>query len=328
VRDNIAAFGGDPGNITLFGQSGGGLKISTLLAMPAAKGLFHKGIIQSGSQPHAFTAAETQRVAAEFVKAMGLGRDLSSLKTAPIGQLMAAEAVARGKVMRFPLAGQKLWSTVGWAPSIDGSSLPRDAFDGPPAVDAALLIGSTRHEFNPAVFMPAQAGMTENDLLRSLNRAYGERAGGILALFRERHPTEPPAALSAIISSAGFNRVNAVTQAQMAAKAGGAAYLYRFDWLTPVLDGRAGAYHCSELPLVFHNAQLCATSTGGGPRAERMANLMADTWIAFARTGKPGHAGLPAWPKVTADAAPTMALDDRPALADDDAVERAAVAGV
>jgi para-nitrobenzyl esterase len=328
VRDNIAAFGGDPGNVTLFGQSGGGLKISTLMAMPAAKGLFHKGIIQSGSQPHAFTAAETQTVAAEFVKAMGLGRDLTPLKTAPIAQMMAAEAVARGKVMRFPLTGQKLWTTVGWAPSIDGSSLPRDAFDGPPAVEAALLIGSTRHEFNPAVFLPAQAGMTEDDLLKSLRRAYGERAGGILALFRERHPTEPPAALSAIISSAGFNRANAVAQAQLAAKAGTTAYLYRFDWLTPVLDGRAGAYHCSELPLVFHNAQLCATSTGGGPRAERMADLMADTWIAFARTGKPGHAGLPAWPRVTADTAPTMALDDRPRLADDDAAERAAVTGV
>jgi para-nitrobenzyl esterase len=253
VRDNISAFGGDPGNVTLFGQSGGGLKISVLMAMPAAKGLFHKAIVQSGSQPHVFKAADTERVAMEFIKAMGLsGRDLSALKTAPIDQLMAAEATARAKIMRFPLAGQKLWTTVGWAPSIDGRSIPRDPFDGPPAVDASLLIGSTRHEFNPAVFMPAQAEMTEADLGRNLARTYGDRAAQIHGLFRARHPDEPPAALSAIISSAGFNRANAVEQASLAASRGGRAYLYLFDWRTPVLDNRPGAYHCSELPLVFH----------------------------------------------------------------------------
>jgi para-nitrobenzyl esterase len=330
VRDNISAFGGDPGNVTLFGQSGGGLKISVLMAMPAAKGLFHKAIVQSGSQPHVFKAADTERVAMEFIKAMGLsGRDLSALKTAPIDQLMAAEATARAKIMRFPLAGQKLWTTVGWAPSIDGRSIPRDPFDGPPAVDASLLIGSTRHEFNPAVFMPAQAEMTEADLGRNLARTYGDRAAQIHGLFRARHPDEPPAALSAIISSAGFNRANAVEQASLAASRGGRAYLYLFDWRTPVLDNRPGAYHCSELPLVFHNAQRCATSTGGGARAEHMADLMADTWIAFARSGDPSHPGLPAWPAVTTRSAPTMILNDTSRLAvDEDAVELAAVAGV
>ncbi|CAN5298856.1 carboxylesterase/lipase family protein [soil metagenome] len=328
VRDNITAFGGDPGNVTLFGQSGGGLKISALMGMPAARGLFHKGIVQSGSQPRMFKAVDAERVAAAFIKAMGVdGRDLSILKTAPIGQLMAAEAVARGKMLRFPLAGQNLWTTVGWAPSIDGSSLPRDPFDGPPAVDATLLIGSTRHEFNPAVFIPAQADMSENDLAETLRRSHGDRADGVLRLFRARYPQEPPAALSAIISSAGFNRANAVEQARLATAQGGQAYLYLFDWRTPVLDGRPGAYHCSELPLVFHNAQLCATSTGGGPRAEHMADVMADTWIAFARTGKPGHAALPAWPAVTAGAAPTMVLGDTSHLAiDADAAELAAVA--
>ncbi|WP_421738092.1 carboxylesterase/lipase family protein [Caulobacter sp.] len=329
VRDNITAFGGDPGNVTLFGQSGGGLKISVLMAMPAARGLFHKGIVQSGSQPHVFKAADTERVAAEFLKAMGIsGRDLSVLKTAPIEQLMAAEAVARAKIMRFPLSGQALWTTVGWAPSIDGTSIPRDTHDGPPVVDAALLIGSTQHEFNPAVFMPKLAPATDADLLAALTRSYGGRADSILKLFRERHPYEAPARLSAIISSAGFNRANAVEQAQLHARAGGQAWLYRFDWQTPVLDATPGAYHCAEIPLVFHNAQLCATSTGGGPRAETMADLMADTWIAFARHGKPTHAALPAWPAVTPTTAPTMALDDRSRLADDDSVERAAVAGV
>jgi para-nitrobenzyl esterase len=329
VRDNITAFGGDPGNVTLFGQSGGGLKISVLMAMPAARGLFHKGIVQSGSQPHVFKASDTERVAAEFLNAMGIsGRDLSALKTAPIEQLMAAEAVARARIMRFPLAGQALWTTVGWAPSIDGTSIPRDTHDGPPVVDAALLIGSTQHEFNPAVFMPRMAPATDADVLAALTRSYGGRADGILNLFRARHPEEAPARLSAIISSAGFNRANAVEQAQLHARAGGQAWLYRFDWQTPVLDATPGAYHCAEIPLVFHNAQLCATSTGGGSRAETMADLMADTWITFARNGKPNHAALPAWPAVTPTKAPTMALNDRSRLADDDAVERAAVAGV
>jgi para-nitrobenzyl esterase len=330
VRDNISGFGGDPDDVTLFGQSGGGLKISVLLAMPAAKGLFHKAIIQSGSQPRMFRASDTERVAAEFVRAMGLsGRDLSALKTAPVEQLMAAEATARSKMMRFPLAGQKLWTTVGWAPSIDGASLPRDPFDGLPAVTVPLLIGSTRHEFNPAVFLPDQAGMTEVELSANLRRIYGDRADGVLRLFRARHRNESPAALSAIISSAGFNRANAVEQARLAAARGGRAYVYLFDWRTPMLDGRPGAYHCSELPLVFHNAQLCATATGGGPDAERMADLMADTWIAFARNGAPGHAGLPAWTPATATSIPTMVLGDVPRLEiDADAAELAAVAGI
>lgn len=317
VRDNIAAFGGDAGNVLLFGHSGGGLKITHLSGMPSARGLFHKAVVQSGSQVEVFDETFTEGLAQRALEALSVAPgDISALQSVPVEALqMASQASLRAW---HAMAGAgNIWRMVGWAPRIEASSVPWHPYSREGAAvsrDIALMAGSTLHEFNPALFNPAMEDMTREALTSSLAALYSEPET-IVSLAEKLYPGQKPVALSAIISAAAFNRTNVVRQCQAKAALGGAgAYLYQFAWETPVLDATPRAYHGAELPFVFANSAREVQATGDVGLAGPIEAQLCDAWTAFAHTGRPHHTGLPKWDAVAPVAAPTMVFDTEPGL--------------
>ncbi|MBT0670039.1 carboxylesterase/lipase family protein [Novosphingobium profundi] len=314
VQGNIAAFGGDPGNVTIFGQSGGGLKVTTLCAMPRARGLFHKAIAQSGCESQVFARSMTEPLARGLLDQLGLAPgEVRKLQAVPIAQLQAAASAAQGAW--FARARPRdIWHLVGWAPVRDGALIPTDPYSEEGralSADVPLMVGSTRHEFSLTTFALEAAQRSWADLRADLVPAFRD-PDALIAAFRAAYPQETPVALQSMISAASFNRFNALQQARDQAAAGRApAFLYRFDWRTPIFGGLPGAYHCSELPLVFDSIEAVPEATGTGARARAMAARAADAWIAFARHGDPSHPGIGRWPALAAGGAATMVFDDR-----------------
>lgn len=319
VRDNIAAFGGDPGNVTIFGQSGGGAKVSTLLAMPAAKGLFHKAIVQSGSGLRMVQPETSARLAAAVLAELGLNRNhLDQLHRLPVAALIAAGQAAMRKLGGGGMAGYRVFQAkadrAGWGPTVDGKILPRHPFD-PQAPEIAdnipMLIGTTLNEFVSGINNPSSDSLTEAELAGRVREMYGERAEKIVAAYRKANPTAKPFDLFSFISSVQ-TRHNAVTQSDLkAARKGAPVYQYLFTWQTPVLDGRPRAFHCAELAFCFDNIDRCLNMTGGGPEARALAARTSGAWIAFARSGNPNHPGLPKWPAYSAERGEVMILDNK-----------------
>lgn len=331
VRDNVAAFGGDPGNVTVFGQSGGGGKVTTLMAMPSARGLFHRAIVQSNCALRQMPLATSREITERILRELGLGRgEVARLHDLPYAALSRAELAVMA-ALAPPANPARRNRRIRWEPVVDGRVLPDHAFDPvAPAVSATvpLLVGTTLNEFTTGIGQPQTAAMTEAEMAAAVEAAFREEGdpAAILACFRARHPQERPFDLLSRIFGATI-RQSAITQATRKAAQGAApAYLYWFTRRSPVLDGRPGAYHNAELPFVFDNVDRCAPQTGGGPAARALAARVADAWIAFARTGDPNHAGLPHWPAFDPATVPTMILDETCRMASDpDGPERALV---
>lgn len=319
VRDNIANFGGDPLNVTIFGQSGGGGKVSALLAMPSAKGLFHKAIVQSGSGLRMVQPETSAKLAATVLAELNLnGNHLDQLHKLPVQALIAAGAAAMRKVGGGGGGGFRVFQPradrAGWGPMVDGKILPQHPFDpAAPAISAniPMLIGTTLNEFAGGIGNPNVDALTEAELAERVKTMYGERSGQILAAYRKANPTAKPFDLFSFISTVP-TRHNAVTQAELkAAQKAAAVYQYLFTWQTPVLDGRPKAFHCAELAFCFDNVDRCVNMTGGGADARALAAKVSEAWIAFARKGDPNHAGLPKWPAFTVDKPAAMIFDNK-----------------
>ena len=306
VGSNIAAFGGDPGNVTIFGQSGGGAKVSTLMAMPAAKGLFHKAIVQSGSLLEVGDPERGRRLAAETLKALGIGKgELDRLAAVPAADLVKAGETAK-RVMPRSTSGIGLV----WQPTGDGVTVPRDPWAAAPALsrDVPMIIGATLNEYAPSLGNPGLEDMGWDQAM-AMAKAAGVSDADWAAARAAGAALKPVEALSRVVSRRFGDP--AVRQAELKAAQGGApAYLYRFDFNSGVLDGRARAYHCAELAYCFDNVDRCLNATGGTPEARRLAAHMADAWIAFAKTGDPNHKGLPKWPTVEGGKVMAMRFDD------------------
>ena len=314
VRDNAEAFGGDPSNVTIFGQSGGGGKVSVLCATPAAKGLFHKAIVQSGSTLSTMTSEMSRRIGRETVRQLGLEDDIRRISEVPYAQLLAAGNAAVAAVRKQVEAegGTGGAFIFGWAPTVDGKTLPQQPFaEGAPeqSLGIPMMIGTTRCEFSPTTYVPALRNADMNIARNFISNRYGTAAADkIIAAYAKAYPGYQPKDL---IDFDTTFRPNAVRQGDIKSKQGGApVYMYLFTWESPVLDGALRSTHCMEIPFVFNNAKIHASMTGGGAAADSLADRMSDAWLAFARTGNPNTPSLPEWPAYTADRRATMFFDN------------------
>jgi len=312
VRDNIANFGGDPGNVMIFGQSGGGSKVSTLMAMPAAKGLFHKAAIESGSSLRQSTPEDSEKLAAATLELLGLSpSQVSKLRDVPFEKLAEIQGEALRKAFpRTLIPG----GGGGWRPTPDGRILPSQPFDPvAPGISAGipLLVGSVLNEQTHGINHPEYEDMTKDEVLRRARERFNDRAEAVIAAYQKLYPKAKPFDVLSV-AFAAQSRQNCVTQAERQVALGGApVYTFWFTWQTPVLDGRPRAFHCSELPFVFNNTDRAAAMTGGGPEARELGGRMSDAWIAFARKGDPNHSGLPKWPAFTSKDGAVMVFDNK-----------------
>lgn len=312
VRDNIAAFGGDPSNVTIFGQSGGGGKVTTLLATPCAKGLFHKAIVQSGSMLRTMESKYSRKIGIATVRNLGLdASSIDKISEVPYGELLAAGEKAIAQVKAEADRDGVASFIFGWAPTVDGAVLPSQPFDPQaPAIsaDIPMIIGTTRHEFSMTTYVPALRNAGREEVIGILKGRYGEGTERFLELFAKAYPGSKPVDM---LDADFVFRPSAIEQALRKSLQGAApVYMYMFNWESPVLDGILRSTHCMEIPFVFNNADRHASMTGGGAQAMELASKMSHCWAEFARCGKPSAEGLPEWEPFEAEKRAVMFFDN------------------
>jgi len=304
VRDNIANFGGDPGNVTVFGESGGGGKVSTLMAMPAAKGLFHRAIAQSGVALRGMTADASAATARTLLSHLGVDDgDVGGIQEIPFERILAALTAAR--------------PPLGFGPVVDGHALPRHPFDpDAPAIsaDVALLLGSNLTERTFFVDTPLDA--IDDAMLLGLVKRYtglaDAGASGLIAAYRKNRAGADNTFIYQLISADWWMTANVITEAERKARLG-RAYVYHFEKRTPVREGKLKVPHTLEIAYAFDNIELSTAVTGAGADKQALADRMSAMWTAFARTGDPSVADLK-WEPYSAERRAVMILDDNPRL--------------
>ena len=324
VRGSIAAFGGDPDNVTVFGQSGGGAKIATLMSMPAAQGLFHRAITMSGQQITASgPQAATARTQAFLAALKATPDDVPHL---PVGALVEAMNAADPTLPR---------SNLYFGPVFDGDSLPRHPFypDAPSqSAGIPMIIGNTHDETRgffrdnwrihtlswddlPSVLAP--------ELRVDIDPAF------VIARYRALFPQYAPTEIFFAATTAGRSWRGALIEAELRAHQGAPVHMYQLDWPSPLDDGRLRAAHTLDIPLAFDTVDAPGSLTGSGPAAQRMADVVSGAFAAFARTGEPATALVPPWPAYDLTHRATMIFDEVSQVMDDPrGAERRIFAGV
>ena len=315
VRDNIATFGGDPDRVMVFGQSGGGAKIATLMAMPAAKGLFQRAATMSGQQVTASGPLNATTRATAWLKALGLTPDRAhEAATLPVERLLAAQSA------EDPVLG---YGGLYFGPVLDFRSLPRHPFypdAAPQGLTIPMIIGNTREE---------TLGFMGNDP-KNLGLTWGTLAGrltpGVMRIditpeavidgYRRMHPDWSPDQVLIAATTAGRSWRGAVIEAEERARAGAPAWVYQLDFPGTTASGRKGAFHTADIPLVFDNLKAPGSRTDG-PGAQGLADRMSDAFIALARAGDPNHAGLPRWDRYELPMRQTLLFDVETRMAND-----------
>jgi para-nitrobenzyl esterase len=313
VHDNIERFGGDPGNVTIFGESGGGGKVSVLLAMPAARGLFHRAVIQSGAAIRVSTRERANALAEGVLKELGVARnECERLQTVPAERLLAAIVPASRAVgrSRWPLLDR-----FDFGPVVDGTDLLQQPAEpgAPPTADGIpLMIGGTREE--SAFFLADDDAvwngtLTEGQLRERLAAVAGGETDALLAAYRSAMPQASPAdRLIAALTGSNFWIRTVLLAERYATRPRAPVYTYSLGWQSPSHSGRMKAHHAMDLPFVFDNTEV-ADTTAGAPGASDLSARISDTWIAFARNGNPNNPAIPNWPAYGAAGRATMILD-------------------
>jgi para-nitrobenzyl esterase len=300
VRDNIAAFGGDPGRVMIFGQSGGGANTSTILATPAAKGLFHRAAVQSGSALRLATREDSAKLAEAFIAKLGLTKaNVADIQKLPWQALLDAQV---GLGIGGP--GGSL------GPVTDGQYLPHHPFDPsapPESMNVPIIVSTALEE---AALALTNFDVDEAGVKAALKARYADKADALWSMYRAANPAKTPFLIQCqIATDSGFRR-SALAQAERKAAAGGApVYMYLWTWPSPGYDGKFGAVHGTDVSASFYNARDNIIGVGSS-EGRKMCERLASAWVAFAKTGDPNNDKLPHWPAYDATTRATMVFDN------------------
>jgi para-nitrobenzyl esterase len=320
VRDNIEAFGGDPGCVTIFGESGGGAKVSTVLAMPAAAGLFHRAIIESGPGLEVESVEDATESARQALEKLGIAEaDPDALAAIELDRFLEVQA-SLGPNMGAMLTDGTRGGPRPFSPVLDGISVPAHPFTPTaPEISAEIpiLVGTNRDEFTVFMFGMPDYGKFERSRAEQMAAAqFGEQAATVLDTYARVRPEATPTDLMVAFTSDRMWSGSIKLAERKAATGKAPAFLYQFVYETPVFGGILGCPHALEIPFVFRNLESSAL-VGDRPDRFEMSDIMSDIWLAFARTGNPSTDATREWPPYDATERPTMVLDLEPTVLHD-----------
>ena len=324
VQDNIEEFGGDPDRVTIFGQSGGGGKTSSLMAVPSAAGLFHGAIAQSGSTIRGITSDTANAGVERYLNKLGIKANQLDRLQALTPQQIETTLYGAPAVQGFPMG-----------PVIDGNFIPRHPWDpSAPSYSSEVpfMAGSTETEggwIGPPPYELADVDMLES-FRTALSNNNEQQAKELISLYQSKFPDRRNQMLWLTAAADNSARWNAQELNRLKYEQGSApSYLYFFNWHSPVHDYRMGSYHTLEIPFVFNNVDVAASMTGADSYRYELAHVMSAAWAAFARTGDPNHVDMPTWAPFTTENYPTMMFGDEVmAVNDPNRVERLALAAI
>jgi len=316
VRDNIANFGGDPGNVTIMGQSGGGAKVCILTAMPSAKGLFHKAVVLSGASTRSGEKEASEKLGAYVLKEAGLSpAQIGKLQEMPWKDYYALATKAQQK-FSAENANAAPGLRFGFSPHVDGFILPQHPYHpdaAPTAAEVPMIICSTFHEMSPSWTDAALENITLEAVIEKVKEragfsaGLGEKAKEVVEAYAKAFPKMKPIEIWALVSS---NRQGVAALADAKTRQPAPVFVSWFGWQPPMFDQRMRAFHCVDICFWYYNTDLMLSHTGGGARPRKLASKMAGYLVQFMKSGDPNAQGQLAWPKYTTANGETMIFDD------------------
>jgi para-nitrobenzyl esterase len=316
VRENIDSFGGDPDNVTIMGQSGGGAKVCVLAAMPAAQGLIHQVVPLSGSTTQAQDQENSRKLGEYVLKEAGLQpSEIDKLQEIPWKEYILLANRANQKYREEQGADSGLRG--GFSPVADGINIPKGVFfseDNEVSSNVPMLICSTFHEWGMARTNPELENITADEAKEMLKERAGFRGGlgdkapEVYDAYARAFPDAKPIEVMTLVAS---NRQGVVTTATAKSKQPAPVYVAWFGWEPPLFDNRMRAFHCSDICFWFYNTDLMLTHTGGGARPRALSEKMSDALLAFMNTGDPNCESMPEWPMFTVENGEVMVLNDK-----------------
>ncbi len=314
VQDNISNFGGDPANVTIMGQSGGGAKVCTISAMPAAKGLFHKAVVLSGASTKAGDQEDSEKLGAYLLQEAGISdSEIDKLQEMSWQDYYAISDRARAK---FAKEASSSGMRAGFRPVVDGAILPEHPYwpdPTPIAADIPMMICSTFNEQSPSWADSSLENITLDEVVEKVKEragfrsGFGDKAEDVIEAYTKAFPGKKPVEIWSLVSS---NRQSVVDLADAKSKQKAPVFVTWFGWQPPLFDNRMRSFHCLDICFWLYNTDLMLTHTGGGKRPRDLSAKMAGALIQFMKTGDPNGGGLPKWPKYTSNNGETMILSD------------------